>query len=326
MPLSTSIVLCTYNGASFLGVQWASLLAQSTPPDEIVVRDDASSDATLLLLEDLTCAARARGVRVRLARNPRNVGYVANFEAALRAASGDVLFLCDQDDLWHTDKLATMVAEFQHRPMMRLLCSDARRVDESGASLRRSLFEVLKVSRDEVRRIHAGRGFEVLLRRSLATGATLALRRTLLSDALPFPEGWVHDEWLAIVAAALGAFDCVEARLIDYRQHGSNQIGMPERDLAAKWQDLSRPRSGMIDDLVARDEVLLQRLRALGPVVPAGCIEQTLERLRHLRLRAMIAGPPWARFGRVLREAATGRYRRHGTGWRSALRDLVRHD
>ncbi|HEX5352819.1 MAG TPA: glycosyltransferase family 2 protein [Rhodanobacteraceae bacterium] len=324
MPLTTSVVLCTCNGARFLEAQWDSLLAQSRLPDEIVVRDDASSDATGTLLDTLRKRTEGRGVQVRLRRNSTNLGYVANFEAVLQEASGDLLFLCDQDDVWHREKLATLAAQFETRPDLLLLCGDARRIDATGAVLPQSLFRVLKVSHSELRRIHAGRGFEVLLRRSLATGATVALRRSLLADALPFPSGWVHDEWLAIIAAALGGFDCVERSLVDYRQHESNQIGMPDRDLAAQWRDLLKPRAALIDGLIARDEALQARLHALDTRLPAACRRRVAEKLSHLRARGAMRGAPWTRLARILRETTNGNYRRYGTGLRSGLRDLLR--
>jgi glycosyltransferase involved in cell wall biosynthesis len=326
MALSTSIVLCTFNGARFLEAQWNSLLAQSRLSNEIVVHDDDSTDATPALLDTLRRRAEDLGVRVRVVRNSQNLGYIANFEAALQDASGDVLFLCDQDDVWHADKSVTLAAEFEQRADLLLLCTDARRVGESGEALPRSLFEVLKVSRAELRCIHAGQGFEVLLRRSLATGATVALRRTLLADALPFPAGWIHDEWLAIMAAALGGFDCVEQTWIDYRQHAANQIGVPDRDLAAKWRDLVKPRAALIDMLVARDEALQLRLSSLGSRVPGARRARVVEKLRHLHARSEVLGAPLRRFGIVLGETASGRYRRYGSGWRSALRDLLRRD
>lgn len=324
MALTLSIVLCTYNGARFLATQWASLLAQSRLPDEIVVREDGSRDATPALLDELAAAARARGIAVRCTRNPRNLGYVANFEAALQDATGDLRFLCDQDDAWHADKLATLAAEFERRPSLLLMCSDAVRVDAEGAPLRHSLFEVLRVSAAERRAIHAGRGFEVLLRRSLATGATVALRRELLEAARPFPALWVHDEWLAIIAAALGGFDLSGRALIDYRQHAANQIGMHERDLAAKWRDLVKPRAALLARLIQRDEALQVRLVALGARVPDAARAALAEKLRHLAARRGLAGPPWSRVRVVWRELAGGRYARYGAGWRSALRDLLR--
>lgn len=324
MPLSTTVVLCTCNGARFLDAQWDSLLAQSPLPDEIVVRDDASSDATTKMLEYLRQRAEDRGVRVRLVRNPDNLGFVTNFEAALADARGDVLLLCDQDDVWHADKLATLVAEFERRPELLLLCSDARRIDEAGVDLRRSLFDVLRVSHTELRRMHVGQGFGVLLRRSLATGATIALRRSLLDVALPFPDGWVHDEWLAIVAAACGGFDCLERPLIDYRQHASNQIGMPDRNLLDKWRDLRRPRAAMIGHRIRRGEALQQWLQGMGRRVNAACVDQVVQQLKHLRARGELRGRPWSRMGRVMNETFNGHYRRYSAGWHTAVRDLVR--
>jgi glycosyltransferase involved in cell wall biosynthesis len=324
MALSTSIVLCTFNGAKFIEAQWGSLLGQSRLPDQIVVRDDASTDATPTLLMGLTATAEARGIAVRYLRGERNLGYVANFETALKAASGDVLFLCDQDDLWHPDKLAAQVAWFERRPGLLLLCGNARRVDADGAVLPRTLFDVLRVSPRERRRIHSGDGFQVLLRRSLATGATIALRRDLLADAAPFPEGWVHDEWLAIIAAALGGFDCIETPLVDYRQHEANQIGMPERTMANKWADLRRPRKALLDTLIRRAEILDRRLSGLAGKCPPQVGEQVVRALAHWRVRRALHDKRWLRIGAVAREMSNGCYRRYGSGWRSALRDFVR--
>ncbi|HVX04499.1 MAG TPA: glycosyltransferase family 2 protein [Rhodanobacteraceae bacterium] len=326
MRLSTSIVLCTCNGARFLEAQWDSLLVQERLPDEIVVRDDASGDATWTLLGELSARAEDRDIRIRLIRNERNLGYVANFQAALQDASGEVLFLCDQDDVWHPGKLAALADSFERRPGLLLLCTDAQRIDEGGAGLRRSLFDVLKISRGELRRIHAGQGFGVLLRRSLATGATIALRRTLLADALPFPARWIHDEWLAIIAAARGGFDCVERPLIDYRQHPGNQLGMPERDFAARWRGLLRPAADPVETFMLRDHVLRERLGLLKEPVPASMLARVDQKLRHLDARAALRGSLWRRAGGVLRETMSGRYSRYAAGWHSALRDLLRDD
>ncbi|MGH8163306.1 MAG: glycosyltransferase family 2 protein, partial [Rhodanobacteraceae bacterium] len=233
--MSASVVLCTFNGVRFLPALWDNLLAQTRLPDEIVVRDDASRDGTWEKLQSLRVAAVARGIDVSLARNPENLGYAKNFETALADASGDILFLCDQDDLWHPGKLSTMLARFEQCPRLTLLHADARLIDAAGNDMRCTLFRALEVTRKETDRIHRGGAFDVLLRRNLATGATLALRRALLADAMPFPDEWVHDEWLAIIAASLGEVDCLETPLMDYRQHGGNQIGAQRRNLADKW-------------------------------------------------------------------------------------------
>jgi hypothetical protein len=152
----------------------------------------------------------------------------------------------------------------------------------------------------------------------------VALRRSLLIDALPFPQGWVHDEWLAIIAAALGGFDCLESQLVDYRQHAGNQIGMDDRGFREKWNGVRNPPADLIDAESARTECLVQRLEQLQGIAQPGYVEAAHERLAYTRVRQRIAGAPWSRFGPVLGEALGGRYRRFGSGWRMALRDLVR--
>lgn len=324
MSLTTSIALCTYNGAHFLEAQWDSLLAQTRRPDEIVVRDDGSTDGTVELLGRLRGRAEALGVRVNIARNPSNLGYVKNFASALQAASGDILFLCDQDDLWRTDKLARQLAAFEQSPALLLLSANARRIGVTGSDLGRTLFDVLAVTQAELDCIHDGCGFAVLSYRSMATGATVALRRTLLADALPIPRGWVHDEWLAVTAAALGGFDCLDDCLIDYRQHAGNQIGMPERGWRRRWQDLRRPRAELLDALIVRGESLDAWLSSVHRSHTVLWQQHLAQQLTHWRWRSSLTGAPWNRALPILKEFVSGRYDRYGAGWRSAVRDLLR--
>ncbi|MDQ2971535.1 MAG: glycosyltransferase family 2 protein [Pseudomonadota bacterium] len=321
--MSASVVLCTYNGVSFLPQLWQSLLAQTRLPEHIVVRDDASRDGTWELLISLRDAGVARGIDVSLARNPVNVGYAKNFERALAGTSGEVLFLCDQDDVWHPDKLATMLAAFEQRPRLSLLHADARLIGADGKDLRCTLFRALEATRKEIGGIHCGRAFDVLLRRNLATGAALAMRRSLLADAMPFPDEWVHDEWLAIVAAATGEVDCLETPLMDYRQHGANQIGAQRRNLAGKWARAGEPRIAYLEWLVRRGNTLLQRLPQLGPCVSPAHIDAVRGKLAHLgyRLGLPVARP--RRLWPVLLEVLAGRYARYSTGLRAVAYDLL---
>jgi glycosyltransferase involved in cell wall biosynthesis len=86
-PLITAIV-CAYNEARFLGPCLHSLLAQTRPPDELIVIDNASTDATAAV------AGAVAGVRV-IAEPTR--GLVVARETARRAAGGDLLAYVDAD-------------------------------------------------------------------------------------------------------------------------------------------------------------------------------------------------------------------------------------
>jgi glycosyltransferase involved in cell wall biosynthesis len=325
--LTLSIVLCTYQGERFLWQQLESLLTQTRLPDEIVVGDDASVDGSWAILQDFAVSAQSRGVRVKLLRQPVNSGYIANFSTTLREASGDILFLCDQDDVWHPTKLADIEARFLADPSIVLTCSNAQLVDTRGDNLVHTLFEALELKPHEWQAIDSGAVFQVLLCRSMVTGATAAFRRELLGLALPVAEGWIHDEWLALIASVTGRVDVIRQTLIDYRQHGANQIGMKRRTWRDKWRDLVAPRYQQLRHEVSRMGVLHERLSGLGSKVPVSCLEQVDRRRQHFVRRLAIGKlPRYRRWAPVYAEAREGYYKQYGTGVRSMLRDLMRRD
>lgn len=91
--------------------------------------------------------------------------------------------------------------------------------------------------------IKAGAGFAMLLRRNLFTGATIMIRRAVVDAAMPIPDSWIHDEWLACVASAMGDVDILADSLVDYRQHGGNQIGALKFSALGKARRVIEPRS-----------------------------------------------------------------------------------
>ena len=113
--VKVSVIICTYNGASYLAGQLDSLLAQTCPPYELVVQDDGSSDGTWEMLEAFRAAHP--GLCIRLFRNPERLGYNRNFLSAVQRASGDFIACCDQDDLWHPEKLEMLAREIGNAPL-----------------------------------------------------------------------------------------------------------------------------------------------------------------------------------------------------------------
>ncbi|MBA4422643.1 MAG: glycosyltransferase family 2 protein [Syntrophus sp. (in: bacteria)] len=323
--LTASVVLCTYNGERYIQQQLDSLLAQSRLPEQIVAVDDGSADRTWEILQAFAEKARGRGFSVDAQRNPDNLGYVRNFEAAFQRAGTDMIFVCDQDDVWDPEKLAIMHERFTGDPDLLLLHSDARLVDARLGDLGCSLFDALELGPDELQRVHDGRGFDVLLRRNIVTGATMAFRRDLLALAVPFGDGWIQDEWLAIIASAIGKIDVVERKLIDYRQHDANQLGMRRRTLDVKVREIGLSRAQLLRNDAKRMESLLQRLKQLPAAVEKHMPACVQDKLEHTRVRMHITDiARIKRISPILKEAASGRYRRYGAGIRSVLRDLLR--
>ena len=324
MALSVSVALCTRNGARYLPEQIRSICAQRRLPQEIVLSDDGSTDDTMAVVRDtLASCGAANPIVLREFNNMPPLGVTRNFEQAVRACSHDLIALCDQDDVWQPDRLARMVAQFEARPDLLLLHSDARLVDGDLKPLGSTLFHALEVTTCELAAIHSGGAFGVLLRRNLVTGATTVFRRDLLEAALPFPPEWVHDEWLAAIASAIGRVDVLPETTIDYRQHASNQIGARRLTLTEKVAKAFARRGDKHVGRLRRAEALLQRLAQLGARVPPTCLEAQRDKVAHQRFRTELAVARPLRVLPILREAARGRYARFGRGGHAIAQDLL---
>ncbi len=310
--LRVTVALCTYNGAAFIREQLESILQQTRPPDELVVADDGSADDTISIVHAVFSAHGSQRTRLRvLTGGDRPLGVTGNFARAVAAATGDILVLSDQDDRWRPDRLSVAISAFERQPGIVLQHGDARLIDESGTSLGLTLFAALRLSRRERTEIEQGRAFAAYLRRNLATGATMAFRRSLLSAALPFPREWVHDEWLAIVAAATGEIGVLADPLVDYRQHDANEIGVTAATLGYRLGRVCEPRGDRLVRLSARAEELERRLAALD--VNSEWLELARGKARFERTRARFAAVRILRIAPVLRLWSSGAYGRYSS-------------
>lgn len=324
--LTVSVALCTYNGARFVAEQVRSILAQSSPAAQIVISDDGSTDATLDIVRTELAAAGSAAPEVVIFENPAPLGVTRNFEQAILACTGDLIVLSDQDDIWVPDRLARAEREFVARPQLLLLHGDARLVDDAGEPLGHSLFEAIEFTAGEQREVRRGRALDVLLRRNVVTGATAAFRRSLLAAASPFPDAWVHDEWLAMVAAMTGGVDFVGEPLIDYRQHGSNEIGASRPTMAVRRSRLREPRLERNRRLLARAEALEERVLALADAVPDAVAGLVRRKVAHEQFRSGLPRARMLRIVPILRAASSGAYRRFGRARYDLVRDLVQPD
>ena len=206
LPL-ISIALCTYNGEEFIRQQLNSLLNQTYTNIEIIAVDDFSIDNTVAILEEYAASDR----RLNIFTNEHNLGYTNNFEKALNLCNGDLIAICDQDDIWHPDKL-----KIQSEAMSghELLYHDSEFIDESGKSMN------LKIS--DKFNFYRGNEPAVFLYLNCVSGHSVLIKKSLLKSAMPFPKLFHYDQWLAYVATCNGSIDYVDQCLVQYRQHKHN--------------------------------------------------------------------------------------------------------
>jgi hypothetical protein len=316
--MKIGIVLCTYNGERYLAAQLDSILAQERLPDEVLVQDDGSSDRTLAILDSY--AAKVP-FTFNVVRNPQNLGFVRNFEQAIKRCGADVIAMSDQDDYWRSDKLKTMEQIFRSDARVSVLFSEAEMVDDRLAPLGYGLLRALSVSDTDLERIRRHDFLPVLLRRNLAPGATMALRAERAHKMLPVPEGAYHDEWLTVVAAAFHELGFCAEPLIRYRQHAANQLGVRPEDALTRIRKALRPISYKED--IRRLKVIDQlheRLCAMG--CRPDVLAEVRGKLEHMRTRTSLPSSRFLRLQPIARELARGRYFKYSS-WRGAVRDLV---
>jgi glycosyltransferase involved in cell wall biosynthesis len=317
--MRTSVALCTYRGERFLGEQLVSVLRQEVAADELVVSDDASDDGTLSVLTGVLTENPDVPTTVSWHVNPANVGVARNFEACLLECTGDLVFLCDQDDRWHVDKVERLAKEFSLRPELMLVFTDAALIGAEGQSLGTTLFAELAVTERELRAIER-RPLDVLIRRNIITGATVVVRREVIGVALPIPPGWLHDEWIALIAASMGAIGCLRAAMIDYRQHGGNQIGVTRATVRSRLANLrSEPTFGR-QASAARAADLVERLRSID--APPESQEVAWELFEFHSARNSYPQQRMKRLRPLAQQLRSGNYRRFAR-YTTALRDLV---
>ena len=224
--MKLSVALATFNGERFVEEQLRSIAAQSRRPDEVIVADDASRDATVGIVERV-CAEEE--LPLRLLRGQTQLGVVANFERAITVSEGDVIALCDQDDRWYPQKLAVIEAAFLSAPAPSGVFSDGWIIDDGGRRTGSRLW-------DEFAFDGAGADFQdqvallpTLLRRNVVTGATVAFSAASRDLLLPMDPGGLHDVWIAVLLAATGGLRAIPAPLLDYRLHDANVVGLGEQ-------------------------------------------------------------------------------------------------
>lgn len=329
LPAATTltIVVATHNGARFLAAQLASLLAQSRLPDEIIVSDDHSTDATLAILHDF--AARSP-VPVVVLRNVPALGFANNFLAAAARATSDIVAFCDQDDVWHPEKIATCLAYFTN-PEVVMVAHRANLVDATGAII--GAFDQNIRATGTIAPLHYDLwstfwGFSLLFRKGILDVSS-GIRR--FADYIDPDKPISHDRWITFLAQLVGSIVVLEDRLVDYRQHENNLYGFGTSRrvketrthmvrIASAYLEATRRMREIVDELDHRSEALFplfdrDKARAF---VSTGLYQQ------EFRNRSYRQGPVRAILT-ICVETLRGGYRGAHDGqtrYRSALKDI----
>jgi glycosyltransferase involved in cell wall biosynthesis len=288
-----------------------------------VVCDDGSTDKTLQILAEFE---KQVSFPVHVFQNLIRLGSTKNFEKALQSCQGEILFFADQDDVWESSKISSLVRQFLEDPSLLGIFTDAEFIDEHSCRTGEAIWDLAQFS-GKVQKQFQLDPFRFLLNRNVVTGATMAFRRSLFPYIFPFSSIWVHDAWIAIIAAALGNLKALDEKFIRYRRHSAQQLGLPRQNVFSSIQETLGHNSRHYCDCAEALGDLAACLQAiptaLFPHLNANLTE-LVSRKRHLEFRGSLPSSFLLRWFAVWKEATTGRYSKYSLGWPSIFRDLFR--
>ena len=211
-----SVAMATYNGARFLREQLDSLYAQSCPPDEIIVCDDASNDGTLAILEEYH-----QHYGLTYYQNNPGLGVNANFMRAIGLCTGDYICICDQDDIWLSNKIerlhATISKESKDIPVA--VSSMRNDINTQGEIFHK--YEPHPVTRGweaTLMSTNVSQGCTMIMNRKLADIVTSLYKNNPIADEV------MYDVLISTTAAILGEKINLGEILMLYRHHDSNVV------------------------------------------------------------------------------------------------------
>lgn len=217
------IVMGTYNGSKFLKHQLESIFSQTYPHFHLTIGDDASHDQTVQILEEFQ---QKYPNKITVFAFKHNAGVLRNFSRLIELSEAPYVMLADQDDIWFPNKVEVTLAKMKRlektwgseTPL--LIHTDMQVIDESGKLLFPSHWKLQGFNPEKSRVLNS------LLMQNSSWGCTMLFNRALCELANPLPdEGFVHDYWLVLVAAALGKIDYICEPTMQFRLHQSNWVG-----------------------------------------------------------------------------------------------------
>jgi len=206
--------MASYNGAKYIKEQVMSIIPQLGKDDEIVISDDGSTDGTLEIISSIDDKRiHVLNHKPLSYKHSSLVGFrrvADNFENALKNASGDVIFLSDQDDIWAPDKVEKMTEALKTSDIVQCNCS----IIDGGGSVTAERFR---------QQCPYGNGVVSNLMKMSFIGCCLAFNRKVLDWTMPFPdELMAHDFWIGVIGEKVGKMTYIDEPLHFYRQHGTN--------------------------------------------------------------------------------------------------------
>ena len=247
-----AILMCTKDGAAFLGEQLRSIADQSHTNWSLFVSDDGSNDETREILRHFADSH----VQKTTVRNGPGKGACANFLSLATdpTIDADYFAFSDQDDIWYENKLERALTWLVTTPadVPALYCGRTELVTSDGQSYGFSPLITRPIA------------FRNAIIQSLGGGNTMVFNKAAkrVLETTGKLDVVLHDWWMyQLVSAVGGAIHYDPQPMLKYRQHPDNLIGS-NRGWGARLVRFRMVMKGRFRDWNAMNIAALQRVPA----------------------------------------------------------------
>lgn len=210
--METSVIISTYNGMAYIEEQLDSILDQSIMPDQVLIFDDCSTDGTDEFV--LNYIQKNNLSNWKLHRNENNKGWKKNFIEGIWQATGDLIFTCDQDDIWVNNKIEVVSKIFEENTKIELLTTNCIAFYDDGSEVIRPQKENNLLFKQNI----MINFFEVPY-----PGCTYAFRKSLAwKSRLYWEQDFPHDALLWRMALYSDSAYSLNTSLIKWRKHNTS--------------------------------------------------------------------------------------------------------
>lgn len=219
-----AVLMSTYNGEDYLAQQIESIQKQSYEDWRLFIRDDGSSDDTVKIIEEYQ--KKDRRIRLINQGHIKNIGVVRSFFELLENVDADFYMFSDQDDYWLPNKIKVTLEEMleYNFDLPNCVYTNLQIVDKNLNGEER----LLKCN---------WQSFTNVLFTNNVYGCTMminnSLKRMVNFKQIDYQRIYMHDWWLALIAAEFGNLRFIDKATILYRQHGSNQVGATNKSISS---------------------------------------------------------------------------------------------
>ncbi|QIG37184.1 glycosyl transferase, group 2 family protein [Ligilactobacillus salivarius] len=256
--MKLSIVMTTYNGIRYIEEQLESIVNQEREADEVLIFDDGSNDGTPEFIEKYIIKNKLNNTW-KVIVNEENKGWRRNFVEGIWSSTGDLVFPCDQDDIWHKDKLKVMEDIMINNPQIKVLTTNVTNLYDNSKR---------EQSSDQNEKLEKVSWAKHIFKVD-APGCVFCIRKEIVEKSKNYYNlEYAHDDYFWKLGLFADGLYNYNKDMIDYRRHDDSTFSVEVRknrnsEARIKWINMALDYCKDLTDYVKDDDTITEKDKKL---------------------------------------------------------------